>query len=201
MVPHSAVSVLWQPLHPGQRGGNEEGEHRAHCYWGCCLAPIAPQRICVTPLSHELLLCQLPGIPRIDMEFAESYYSYKSAIFATVSGLGLGAEGGGEREGTAGFVSSPCIHGRCQIQIIRSGWSLPFVRSDANYLTRAPQRPKLTLPTAKRAQIPRHTWVSPAENSDVVVCVHPSPRTRGGRGEESPRIGVGEQLSAGTGRC
>lgn len=95
MVPHSAVSVLWQPLHPGQRGGNEEGEHRAHCYWGCCLAPIAPQRICVTPLSHELLLCQLPGIPRIDMEFAESYYSYKSAIFATVSGLGLGEEGGG----------------------------------------------------------------------------------------------------------
>lgn len=113
------------------RGGDEEGEHRVRCYWDCCLAPVAPQRICVTPLNHELLLRQPAGIPRIETEFAESYYSYKSAIFARVSRLGLGkgvgVGGGVEREGTAGFVSSPCIHGRCQIQGIRLGRLLPFV--------------------------------------------------------------------------
>lgn len=35
------------------------------------------------------------GIPRIDMEFAESYYSYKTAIFATTGRPGGGGGGGG----------------------------------------------------------------------------------------------------------
>lgn len=91
------------------RGGDEEGEHRVRCYWDCCLAPVAPQRICVTPLNHELLLRQPAGIPRIETEFAESYYSYKSAIFARVSRLGLGKGVGVGGGGGAGGDSWLCF--------------------------------------------------------------------------------------------
>lgn len=85
------------------------------CYWDCCLAPVAPQRICVTPLNHELLLRQPAGIPRIETEFAESYYSYKSAIFARVSRLGLGKRvgvgGGWSGRGQLALFPHPAFMG------------------------------------------------------------------------------------------
>lgn len=64
------------------------------------------------------------GIPRIDMEFAESYYSYKTAIFAATGRLRGGLAGcipAFSLSWTAGFVFSPSIHERCQIQSISLG--------------------------------------------------------------------------------
>lgn len=64
------------------------------------------------------------GIPRIDMEFAESYYSYKTAIFATMGrpeGWLAGCILAFSLPWTAGFVFSPSIHERCQIQSIYLG--------------------------------------------------------------------------------
>lgn len=70
------------------------------------------------------------GIPRIDMEFAESYYSYKTAIFVTTGRLGGGLAGcilAFSLSWTAGFVFSPNIHERCQIQGISLGQFLSFM--------------------------------------------------------------------------
>jgi len=72
IVTRVAVWPLWASL-PREQSGGTQGSYAA--------------RQC-SSLSNELApAASSPGIPRIDMEFAESYYSYKTAIFATTGRL------------------------------------------------------------------------------------------------------------------
>lgn len=116
------------------RGGEKWGRGgQGSLVSGSGFAPCAPR----CPRSHLEAhgagmqpAASSPGIPRIAAEFAESYYSQKLLFLTLRPGRARGEVAGCvlffSPSGTAGFVFSPGIHKRCQIQGMRLGQFLPF---------------------------------------------------------------------------